>query len=292
MPLRDAGAWLGEVAEAVGVLCAGGVLAGGRPAAVSGAGRLGPAEGDGVEDERPGPLDEGAPDGVAGLPAGAGPEPDGTTGGTGFADLAGETCRLAEVPAVGEATPGAAPPTGPDALAEFFGVARWTGMSGRDCAGVRSAGVAAAGRTAGAGAGEGAAGSVLLPVPRPVGALPARSPSGAGAGMAGRSWRETARCTGAPLGVLPPPVGLADGRVDGRAGALAAPETGAASATALVSGACPWRGRSGWGAGRAGGAGVGALVETAGRGGTPEEASALPAGARVALSVRAAGAGA
>ncbi|MET7626721.1 hypothetical protein, partial [Streptomyces albidoflavus] len=44
--------------------------------------------------------------------------------------------------------------------------------------------------------------------------------------MAGRSWRETARWTGAPPGVLPPPVGLADGR----AGALAAPETGAASA--------------------------------------------------------------
>ncbi|MFE7674201.1 hypothetical protein ACFU5N_18505, partial [Streptomyces albidoflavus] len=166
--------------------------------------------------------------------AGPGPEPDGATGGTGFLDLAGETCRFEDVPAVGEAPPGAAPPVGADAIAEFFGVARWTGMSGRDCAGVRSAGVAEAGRAAGAGAGGGAADSVLLSVPRPVGALPVRSPPGAGAGVAGRSWGETARCTGAPLGALPPPVGLADGRVDGRAGALAAPETGAASAAALV----------------------------------------------------------
>lgn len=80
-------------------------------------------------------------------------------------DLAGETCRFEDVPAVGEEPP-SAPPTGPDPVAaEFLAVARWTGMSGRDCAGAGSAGVAEAGRAAGAGAGELAADSVLLPAP-------------------------------------------------------------------------------------------------------------------------------
>ncbi|ESQ00967.1 Hypothetical protein B591_03850 [Streptomyces sp. GBA 94-10 4N24] len=233
------------------------------------------------------------PEGAAGAAGGAGrdegPEPDGAAGGTRLPDLAGETCRFEDVPPVGEAPPGA-PPAGADPLAEFLAVARWTGMSGCGCgcgcAGLRSAWAAEAGRAAGAGAGEAAADSVLLSVPRAVGALPARSRPAAGAGVAGRSWRETARWTGAPPAVLPPPVGLADGRT----GALAAPETGAASAAAPVSGACPWRGRSGWGAGPAEGAGVGTLVVAAGRGGTSGGASARPAGARVALSVRATGA--
>lgn len=104
-------------------MCAGGASAGVRPGAVSGAGRLGPGEGDGVEDEGPELLDAGEPDVLAGLLAGAGPEPDGAAGGTGFPDLAGETCRCAEVPTVGEAPPGA-PPAGPDALAGFLGMAR------------------------------------------------------------------------------------------------------------------------------------------------------------------------
>ncbi|MFF8563854.1 hypothetical protein ACF06N_02700 [Streptomyces albidoflavus] len=51
---------------------------------------------------------------------------------------------MAAVPAVGEALPGAAPPAGPGARPEVFGVARCTGMSGPDRAAVRSAGVAAA----------------------------------------------------------------------------------------------------------------------------------------------------
>ncbi|MGX1626364.1 hypothetical protein ACWIGL_00250 [Streptomyces albidoflavus] len=139
-------------------------------------------EGDGAEDEGTEPLDEGEPDVVAALLAGAGPEgvaggvggagrdegagPDGAAGSTGLPDLAGEACPVGEEP------------TGPDPLAEFLAVARWTGRSGCDCAGVRPAGGAEAGRTAGAGAGEGAgegaADSVLLPVPGTVGALPGR----------------------------------------------------------------------------------------------------------------------
>ncbi|MET7507935.1 hypothetical protein [Streptomyces albidoflavus] len=244
VPLRGTGAWLGEVDGACRVLCAGGVSPAVRAAGFSGVGRFGPGEGDGVEGEGAELLDEGEPEVVAGLFAGVGPGPDRAIGGTGFPDFAGEACRweeVAAVPAVGEALPGAAPPAGPGARPEVFGVARCTGMSGPDRAAVRSAGVTESGRAAGAGAGEGAANSVLLPVPRPAGALPAPSPPEAGAGVAGRSWRETARCTGALPGVLPPPVV----RADGRAEALAAPETGAASAAALVPGACPWRGRSG-----------------------------------------------
>ncbi|WP_127451688.1 hypothetical protein [Streptomyces sp. B29(2018)] len=149
------------------------------------------AEDEGAEDEGTEPLDEGEPDVVAALLTGAGPEgaaggvggpgrdegaePDGAAGSTGLPDLAGEACPVGEEPAVGEAPPGA-PPTGPDPLAEFLAVARWTGRSGRDCAGVRPA--VESGRTAGAGAGEGAgegvADSVLLPVPGTVGALAGR----------------------------------------------------------------------------------------------------------------------
>ncbi|MFF8699058.1 hypothetical protein ACF067_08385 [Streptomyces albidoflavus] len=146
-------------------------------------------EGDGAEDEGTEPLDQGEPDVVAALVTGAGPEgaaggvvgagrdegagPDGVAGSTVLPDLAGEACPVGEEPAVGEAPPGA-PPTEPDPLAEFLAVARWTGRSGRDCAGVRPAGGAESGRTAGAGAGEGAADSVLLPVPGTVGALAGR----------------------------------------------------------------------------------------------------------------------
>ncbi|MBF4133106.1 MULTISPECIES: hypothetical protein [Streptomyces] len=145
-------------------------------------------EGDGAEEESE-PLDEAEPDVVAALLTGAGPEgpaggvggvgrdedpePDGPTGSTGLPDFAGEACPVGEEPAVGEAPPGA-PPTGPDPLAEFSAVARWTGRSGCDCAGVRSTCGAEAGRTAGAGAGDGAADSVLLTVPGPLGALPGR----------------------------------------------------------------------------------------------------------------------
>ncbi|MGW8387664.1 hypothetical protein ACWGMW_31615 [Streptomyces albidoflavus] len=148
-------------------------------------------EGDGAEDEETEPLDQGEPDVVAALLTGAGPEgaaggvggagrdegpePDGAAGSTVLPDLAGEACPVGEEPAVGEAPPGA-PPTGPDPLAEFLAVARWTGRSGRDCAGVRPA--VESGRTAGAGAGaaagEGAADSVLLPVPGTAGALAGR----------------------------------------------------------------------------------------------------------------------
>ncbi|MFJ6998498.1 hypothetical protein ACIQWY_00800 [Streptomyces albidoflavus] len=147
------------------------------------------AEDEGAEDEETEPLDEGEPDVVAALLTGAGPEgaaggvggagrdegpePDGADGSTGLPDLAGEAWTVGEEPAVGEAPPGA-PPTGPDPLAEFLAMARWTGRSGCDCAGVRPAGGAEAGRTAGAGAGEGAADSVLLPVPGTVGALVGR----------------------------------------------------------------------------------------------------------------------
>ncbi|MFH9643491.1 hypothetical protein ACH4MU_01470 [Streptomyces albidoflavus] len=120
---------------------------------------------------------EGAAGGVGGAGRDEGPEPDGAAGSTGPPDLAGEACPVEEEPAVGEAPPGA-PPTGPDPLAEFLAMARWTGRPGRDCAGVRPAGGAESGRTAGAGAGagegaeEGVADSVLLPVPGTVGALP------------------------------------------------------------------------------------------------------------------------
>lgn len=147
VPLRGTGAWLGEVDGACRVLCAGGVSPAVRAAGFSGVGRFGPGEGDGVEGQGPELLDEGEPEVVAGLFAGAGPGPDGATGGTGFPDLAGEACRweeVAAVPAVGEALPGTAPPAGPGARPEVFGVARCTAMSGRDGAAVRSAGVAAA----------------------------------------------------------------------------------------------------------------------------------------------------
>ncbi|MEU6358128.1 hypothetical protein [Streptomyces albidoflavus] len=147
------------------------------------------AEDEGAEDEETEPLDEGEPDVVAALLTGAGPEgaaggvagagrdegagPDGAAGSTELPDLAGEACPVGEEPAVGEAPPGA-PPTGPAPLAEFLAMARWTGRSGCDCAGVRPAGGAEPGRTAGAGAGEGAADSVLLPLPGTVGALAGR----------------------------------------------------------------------------------------------------------------------
>ncbi len=80
------------------MLCAGGASAAVRPEVVSGAGRLGPVEDDGAEDEEPEPPGEGEPGVVAGLLTGAGPEgaagtaggagrdegtePDGATGGT------------------------------------------------------------------------------------------------------------------------------------------------------------------------------------------------------------------
>lgn len=69
------------------MLCAGGASAAVRPEVVSGAGRLGPVEGDGAEDEGPELPEEGEPDVVAGLLTGAGPE--GAAGAAGVAGTAG-----------------------------------------------------------------------------------------------------------------------------------------------------------------------------------------------------------